>query len=193
MTGNGTRLPVVGGARVAGEPPRFQRIAIVGIGAFGASLAMAVRRAWPQSLVIGVDTADAIEAAIRLHAIDVGSGDLMIAGEADLIALTGGPDENNRVMPYLADAITGEATVLVVGGSDALTERARSLPGRLQVVEGVPNLDRRGNGIQAASADLFRGRSWTITPVTAGRESVESIHSLVRAISGSAGPAAPQV
>ena len=193
MTGRGTRLPVIGGAQVSGDLPRFQRIAIIGIGALGASLAMAVRRVWPQSLVIGVDSAGVIEAAIRLHAIDVGSGDLMIAGDADLVVLAGGPAENARVMPYLADAIAGEAIVLVLGDGDRLTERAQSLPGRLPVVAGLPSLEGRGSGIDAASADLFHGRSWTITPVTAGREAVEGIHGLVRAISGSAGLATPPV
>jgi len=70
VTGGGTRLPVVGGAPAPGPPPGFQRIAIVGIGAVGGSLAMALRQAWPGALVIGVDASDVIEAAMRLHAID---------------------------------------------------------------------------------------------------------------------------
>ena len=137
MSGGGTRLPVIGGARVPGVPPGFQRIAIIGIGAVGGSLAMAARQAWPQALVIGVDTPGVIEAAMRLHAIDVGSDDLMIAGEADLVVLAGGPEENARVLPYLPDAIAGEAIVLALGGGDALAEAARSLPVRLQVVGGA--------------------------------------------------------
>ena len=98
VSGGGARLPVIGGARAPGVPPGFQRIAIIGIGAVGGSLAMAARQAWPQSLVIGVDTPGAIEAAMRLHAIDVGSGDLMMAGDADVVVLAGGPDENARVL-----------------------------------------------------------------------------------------------
>jgi prephenate dehydrogenase len=172
-------------------PPGFQRIAIIGIGAVGGSLAMAARRAWPQSLVIGVDTPGAIEAAMRLHAIDIGSGDLMIAGDADLVVLAGGPDENARVLPFLPDAIAGEAIVLALGGADAVAESARSLPVRLQVVAGLPSIAMPGTGIHAAGADRFRGRAWTITPVTAGCEAVARIDGLIRAISGGPDVEAP--
>lgn len=191
MSGGGTRLPVIGGARPPGAPPGFPRIAIIGIGALGGSLAMAARRVWPQSLVIGVDTPGAIEAAMRLHAIDVGSHDLMIAGDADLVVLAGGPAENARVLPYLPDAIAGEAIVLALGGADAVAEAARSLPVRLQVVAGLPSIAAPGSGLHAARADLFHGRAWTIAPVTAGREAVERIDGLIRAISGGPDVEAP--
>ena len=191
MSGGGARLPVIGGARAPGVPPGFQRIAIIGIGAVGGSLAMAARRAWPQALIIGVDTPGAIEAAMRLHAIDVGSGDLMIAGDADLVVLAGGPEDNARVLPYLPDAIAGEAIVLALGGADAVAEAARSLPVRLQVAAGLPSIAMPGIGIHAAGADLFRGRAWAITPVTAGREAVARIDGLIRAISGGPDVEAP--
>jgi len=185
VTGSGARLPVIGGAPVPGAAPGFQRIAIVGIGAVGGSLAMALRQAWPQALIIGVDTADVIEAAIRLHAIDVGSDDLMIAGEADLVVLAGGPDQNARVLPHLADAIAADAIVLAIGGGDSLEELARALPDRLQVVVGLPSLELRESGIHAARAALFRGRPWTIVPVTAGGDGAARIQGLIRDIGGS--------
>ena len=192
MTGAGTRLPVIGGARAPGAPPAFHRIAIVGVGAVGGSLAMALRQAWPQSLVIGVDTPEVIEAAMRLHAIDVGSHDLMIAGDADLVVLAGGPDENARVLPYLADAIAGEAIVLALGGGP-VGERAQTLPGRLPVVTGTASIELQASGIHAANADLFQGRPWTITPVTAGRAAAERVRGLVSAIGGSPDSEAPSV
>jgi prephenate dehydrogenase len=184
VTDAGRRLPVIGSAPAPGTPPAFQRIAVVGLGAIGGSLAMAVRQAWPQSLVIGVDTHDVIETAIRLHMIDVGSDDLMIASGADLVVLAGGAEENARALPYLADAIAGEAVVLALGGGDPVAERAPALPGRLPVVTGVPAVETGGRGIMAARADLFRGRPWTIDPVTAGVEAVGRIQELVRAVDG---------
>jgi prephenate dehydrogenase len=164
---------------------------MIGIGAVGGSLAMAARQAWPQSLVIGVDTPGVIEAAVRLHAIDVGSDDLMIAGDADLVVLAGGSDENARVLPYLPDAIAGEAIVLALGGGDELAERARSLPARLQVAVGRPSIVMPGSGIHAASADLVHGRAWAISPVTAGPAAVERLRSLFRAIGGGPDKEAP--
>jgi prephenate dehydrogenase len=150
----------------------------------GGSLAAAVRQAWPQALVIGVDTHDVIETAMRLHAIDVGSDDLMIAGGADLVVLAGGADENARVLTHLAEAIAGEAIVLALGDASAVTGRTDVLPGRLPLVVGLPAVDLRGRGIRTSSAGLFEGRRWTITPVTAQPEAVERIHGLVRAVGG---------
>jgi len=191
VTGGGTRLPVIGGARVPGAPPGFQRIAIIGVGAVGGSLAMALRQVWPESLVIGVDTPGVIEAAMRLHAIDVGSHDLMIAGDADLVVLAGGPGENAGVLPHLGGAIAGEAIVLALGGGDVAADWARALPARLPLLVGMPSIELHGSGILAARADLLHGRPWSITPVTAGREAVARVQGLIRAIGGGPEEAAP--
>ena len=184
MTGGGTRLPVIGGVQPTGPAPGFHRIAIVGLGTVGASLAAALRQAWPRSLVIGVDTRDVIETAMRLHAVDVGSDDLMIAGDADLVVLAGGAGENARVLPHLAEAIAGEAIVLALGDGSTVAERAAVLPGRLPLVVGLPAVELRGRGIHASSADLFRGRRWKVTPITAHAGAVARIYGLVRAVGG---------
>ena len=184
MTGGGTRLPVVVGGRLPDEPPGFQRIAIIGLGAVGGSLAAALRRAWPAALVIGVDTSEVIETAMRMHAVDVGSDDLMIAGDADLVVLAGGADENARALPYLGEAIAGDAIVLALGDAAAVAAGAPALPGRLPLVAGLPGVELRGRGILSSSADLFRGRGWVLTPVTADAGAVERIRGLVRAIGG---------
>ena len=152
---------------------------------------MAARQAWPQSLVIGVDTPGVIEAAMRLHAIDVGSDDLMIAGEADLVVLAGGPDENARVLPYLPDAIAGEAIVLALGRGRRAGGAGAVAPGPASGRGGASVHRDAGGGLHAASADLFHGRAWTISPVTAGREAVERIHGLIRAIGGGPDGEAP--
>jgi prephenate dehydrogenase len=182
----GRRLPVVASAPGPLAPPAFQRIAVIGLGAVGASLAMALRAAWPASLVIGVDGHDVVETAIRLHAIDVGADDLAIAGEADLIALAGSAAENARVMPFLADAIAGSAVVLWIGSADLAAPPARALPARLAIVAGLPAVALRSQGVTAARADLFHGRTWTISAVAAGDEAIARVHDLVRAVGGGA-------
>jgi prephenate dehydrogenase len=164
--------------------PAFHRIAVVGLGAVGGSLAMAVRQAWPPSLIIGIDRHEVIEAAMRLHAIDVGSDDLVVAADADLVVLAAGAEENARALPYLADAIAGDAVVLVLGAGDLLADRASALPARLPVVSGVPSIELRGRGLGAASADLFHGRHWAIRPMTAGADAAARVHELVRALGG---------
>ena len=70
-----------------GTPPIFEKIGIVGLGLIGGSIALAARRLWPTSLVIGVDVKDVLETAMRLHAIDVAADDLIVLAEADLVIL----------------------------------------------------------------------------------------------------------
>ncbi len=184
MTGGRTRLTVLGGAGRPDRPPAFQRIAIVGLGAVGASLALALRQAWPAVLVIGVDAHEVIEAAMRLHAVDVASADLMIAGDAELVVLAGDAEANARALAHLAEAIAGEAVVLALGDVGAAAGQAPLLPGRLALAAGLPAVELRGRGIHASSADLFLGRRWPVTPVTAGAGDVDRIHDLVRAVGG---------
>ncbi len=52
-------LPVID-ARSAAAPPIFERIAIVGLGLIGGSIALAAREVWPRGLVIGVDNKDVL-------------------------------------------------------------------------------------------------------------------------------------
>ena len=103
------------------------------------------RQVWPAALVIGVDTNDVIETAMRMHAVDVGADDLVVAAEADLVVLAGGADENARAMPYLAEAIAGDAVVLALGdASGRRSQRARAA--------GPPAARRGTSGRRAARA-----------------------------------------
>jgi prephenate dehydrogenase len=184
VSDSGRRLPVVGEIPGPAVPPVFQRIAVVGLGSLGGSVALAVRQAWPQALVIGIDTHDAVEAAIRLNAIDVGADDLVLAADADLVVLAAGPEENARALPYLADAVAGEAVVLTLGDSGRVAEGAAALPARLALVAGLPSVELRGQGLAAARADLFEGRPWAVSAMTARPGDTERVRALVRALGG---------
>ena len=184
MTDARRRLPVIGSAPAPGTPPAFQRIAVVGLGAVGGSLALALRQAWPPTLVIGVDTHDVIETAIRLHAIDVGSDDIDLAADADLVVLAAGAEENARALPHLADAIAGDAVVLAIGDREAVAGQAPALPARLPIVAGLPSVELHGRGLVAARADLFQGRPWVISAVRAGPGDADRVRALVRALGG---------
>lgn len=185
MTGGGKRLPVVGNGRRPESSPAFERIAVVGLGSTGGSLAMALRQAWPAALVIGVDSADVLEAAMRLHAVDVGADDLMIAGDADLVVLAGSSAESEAILARLGGAVTGSAVVTDVHGTKQIIASAvAGLPDRLAFVGGHPEVASPGAGIESARPDLFRDRPWFLTPVSASGEAVDRLRSLVRAVGG---------
>jgi prephenate dehydrogenase len=152
-------------APAPGAPPLFERIAVVGLGLVGGSIALAARQRWPAALVIGVDRNEVLEQAMRLHAIDVAAEELMILSEADLVVLAAPVRENIRLLAELPEWVRGEALVTDVGSAKrAIVESARSLPPRLVFVGGHPLAGAARGGIEFARQDLFEGRPWLFTP-----------------------------
>jgi prephenate dehydrogenase len=152
---------------------------------------MALRRAWPAALVIGIDAHDVIEAAIRRQAIDVGASDLVIAGGADCVVLAGGAAEAARVLPHLADAMPSGATVLVLAAPEAVAGAAAAMPSRFAVVAGLPAVAVGAPGIRAADANLFLGRPWPLQHLSGSAEGLVRAAALVRAAGADPG-GAPQ-
>lgn len=151
--------------------PIFQRIAIVGFGLIGGSIALAVRERWAQSLIIAVDRKDVLEAAMRAHAADVGGDDLVMAADADLVILAAPVRQNLAMLRDLAGCVAGEAIVTDVGSTKrAVVEAAGSLPERLTFVGGHPLAGAAVGGLPAARPDLFQGRPWILTPTLPGED-----------------------
>ena len=93
--------------------PPFEKIAIVGFGLIGASIAMAARRAWPSALLIAVDRKDVIERAMRMHAADVGGDDLVMTAGADLVILAAPVRANMQILEELPQHLPGDATIML--------------------------------------------------------------------------------
>jgi prephenate dehydrogenase len=162
-----TQLPVIQPG--AGQPPIFEKIAIVGLGLIGGSIALAAREIWPKGLVIAVDDKDVLEQAMVLHAIDVAADDLVVAAEADLVILAAPVRQNVGLLESLAAHVGGSAVVTDVGSTKReIVEAARRLPSRLTFVGGHPMGGAARGGIGNARPDLFKGRPWIFTPHTDG-------------------------
>ncbi len=152
-----TRLPIL--------PAPFERIAIVGLGLVGGSIALACRGRWPSALVIAVDRKDVLEDAMRRHVVDVAADDLHVAAEADLIVLAAPVGEIVRLLPQLAGAIPGAAVVTDTGSTKrAIVRAAAALPSRLTFVGGHPMGGAAASGLAHAGVDLFKERPWIFTP-----------------------------
>jgi prephenate dehydrogenase len=162
----------------------FQRIAIVGCGLIGGSLALALRAAWPSSQIVAIDAAPIAD---RLRALGVagrGGAELSLAEGADLIVLAAPVRQNIATLRDLVRQVPGEAIVTDVGSTKrAMVHAARDLPGRLRFVGGHPLAGAATGGLDAARADLFRGRPWILT-ADADRPEVERVSAMVRAVGG---------
>ena len=146
-------------------PPVFERVAIVGLGLIGGSLALAVRETWPVGMVIGVDDKPVLERAMLRHAIDVAADDPVVMAEADLVVLAAPVRSNLALLADLEEHVRGSAIVTDVSSTKRdVVEAARALPTRLTFIGGHPLGGAPRSGIDHARPDLFRDRPWLFTP-----------------------------
>jgi prephenate dehydrogenase len=167
-----------------GGAPVFDRIAVVGLGLIGGSIALAARQAWPAALVIGVDRNDVLEKAMIRHAIDVASEDLMIISEAELVILATPVGSILELLPKLPTHVGTDAVVTDVGSTKrAVMNAAKALPPRLPFVGGHPLAGAARGGFEMARPDLFTGRPWLLTTGTHDRhESVQRLSAFVEGL-----------
>ena len=158
-------LPVIRESDRDPRPPLFERIAIVGFGLIGGSIALACRERWAGGLIIAVDRKEVLERAMRMHAADVAGDDLVMAAESDLVILAAPVRQNIDVLRELANHVTGDAIVTDVGSTKRhIVDAAAGLPARLTFIGGHPLAGAAVGGLQTARADLFQGRPWILTP-----------------------------
>ena len=182
MTDSSRMLPMVPEG-ATGAAPIFERIAVVGLGLIGGSIALAVREAWPQALVIGVDRNVVLEKAMVRHAIDVASEDLMIISEADLVILAAPVGQILDLLATMPERIAADAVVTDVGSTKrAIVEVARTLPARLAFIGGHPLAGAAHGGIDAARRDLFTGRPWLF--IAGAGEQAEAVGRLSAFVQG---------
>ena len=169
---SGGDRPPAGGGQVGREPGTrradrvpFERVAGVGLGLIGGSIALAVRRAWPSVVVTGVDSGEVIDRARSLGAVDAASTDLVIVSEASLVVLAAPVRQNIGRLLELPRLVRPSAVVTDVGSTKrAIVEAARHVGGEVTFVGGHPLAGATASGIEHASADLFSGRRWLFTP-----------------------------
>ena len=177
-------LPVIQPGQNRSEPPVFDRVAIVGLGLIGGSLALAVRETWPAGLVIGVDDKAVLERAMLRHAIDVAADDPVVIAEADLVVLAAPVRTNLALLADLEEHVPGAAVVTDVSSTKReVVDAARALPARLRFIGGHPLGGAPRGGFDHARPDLFRGRPWLLTPSTdGGSEALERLRRFVTGI-----------
>jgi prephenate dehydrogenase len=143
----------------------FRRIGIVGVGLIGGSLAFAIRRAFPDATVIGVDRDDVTLVARQLGAIHQGSAGLAGLADADLVVLAAPVRQNLAALAQLGGVVRGPALVTDVGSTKRATiDAARALPASLTFIGGHPLAGAARGGLEASRADLFERRPWLLTP-----------------------------
>lgn len=146
----------------------FQRITIIGTGLIGASLGLALKRQPKAPLVIGFDiSAESRRNATRLRAVDRTAGNLVEAvRDAELVVIATPVRAVELVLREIAPFLPAGAVVTDTGSTKrTIVGWAREiLPEQVSFVGGHPMTGRVTAGVTEASASLFEGTLYCLTP-----------------------------
>jgi prephenate dehydrogenase len=128
--------------------PFFTRVAIVGFGLIGGSIAQAATRKWPTSAVVPIEVGESLAG---------------VAG-ANLVILAAPVLANIAILRHLPQYIDEGTIVTDVGSTKRTTAAAAQDVPSLAFIGGHPMAGAARGGIAQARADLFDGRPWILTP-----------------------------
>jgi prephenate dehydrogenase len=149
---------------MSSEPP-FHRLAIVGLGLIGGSIALAVREQWSSMRITAVDRPAVLAHASSSGAIDRAANTIADIGPADLIVLAAPVRQNVELLPQVMSQLMDGALVTDVGGTKRdITSAAAALPSAAAFIGGHPIGGAERGGFGFARPDLFRGKPWIFTP-----------------------------
>jgi prephenate dehydrogenase len=160
----------------------FPRVAIVGFGLIGGSIALAVKRRWPSTTVMAIDRPPVVEQARRTRAADAGSDTLQAARDARLVVLAAPVCDNIRILEQLPAFLSPDAVITDVGSTKRAIVDAAARQPSLQFVGGHPMAGAARGGLAAARADLFDGRPWILTPDPAHAALLARIDAFVKGL-----------
>jgi prephenate dehydrogenase len=147
------------------------RLALIGVGMIGGSLAAAWRRAGRVTEVTGYDVeARALAAALERGVIDRrADSSRQAAADADLVLIATPVGAMREVFAQIAPVLQSGALVVDVGSTKAdVIENARAALGAsfARFVAAHPIAGKELPGIEHADADLFVGKRVIITPAS---------------------------
>ncbi|WP_199190560.1 MULTISPECIES: prephenate/arogenate dehydrogenase family protein [Nitratireductor] len=149
--------------------PMFDRVALVGIGLIGSSLAHVIRReGLAGTVVVSTRSAATLERAEELGLGDAYEGDPAKAVEnADLVIVSVPVGASGAVAGAIAPALKAGAIVTDVGSTkgSVVSQMAPELPSSVHFIPGHPIAGTERSGPDAGFADLFDGRWCILTPL----------------------------
>ncbi|KGB54683.1 Prephenate dehydrogenase precursor [Sphingopyxis sp. LC81] len=162
------------------------RVAIVGLGLIGSSIARAIRERLPEVAVVGHDaSAEVREIARELGLCDTVSDDAVAAvADADLVILAVPVGRMADAATAIAPGLKAEAIISDVGSSKAGVAEAlaKALPDHA-VIPAHPVAGTENSGPAAGFSSLFEGRWCIVTPgASASEDAVTAVTSFWQAL-----------
>jgi prephenate dehydrogenase len=158
------------------------KLALVGTGLIGASVGLAARAAGTERVSGWDPDAAALAVAVERGAVGEGAGSLEEAVEgADLAVVAAPIVELPRTVEAVLAAAPERCAVTDVGSTKATVCAAAGSSRRF--VGGHPICGAEVRGPEAAKAEIFRGATWFLTPLTAtDPESYRLVHGFVASL-----------
>jgi prephenate dehydrogenase len=145
----------------------FQRIAVIGLGLIGGSLAKSFRRNAPECKLSGVDSRAILDAA-REYLDEAFEPENLAAAvrDADLVFLAAPINTILQQLPEIAQSIRRGAVATDVGSIKSLivAEAQKHFTGERFFIGGHPLAGREKGGWENSRADLFENAAYVLTP-----------------------------
>jgi prephenate dehydrogenase len=157
---------------------RRPRVAVVGLGLVGGSVARALTGAGYH--VTGIDWPLVVRRAVRGRAVSAGATRAEAAAAADVVVLAAPPATNLRLLRRLAKVARPGLVLTDVSSAKGEIAREAARLGVRGFVGGHPMAGTEKRGFAASSARLFEGATWWVVPSRDARAN-RIVRSLVRA------------
>ena len=146
----------------------FERVAIIGVGLIGSSLARVIRREGLAKTVVGIERDVTAAARVRVLSImdDVTTDMAAVAG-ADLVIICTPVGVVGSVGAAMAPHLSPGVIVTDVGSvkQSVIAQLTPVLPAHARLMAGHPIAGTENSGPESGFPDLFKGRLCIITPL----------------------------
>jgi prephenate dehydrogenase len=165
----------------------LERIAIIGLGLIGGSIGLALKQAGLKDIEIAgtARTRDTLQKARKLGVIDVDEPTPADAARNARLVIIATPIlATQAVLQEIAPMLREGAVVTDAGSTKGNVMRwaRETLPRTVHFIGGHPMAGKESFGVDAADADLFRGKTWVVVPsVDAPEQAVSTVLSIVHA------------
>lgn len=164
----------------------LSKVAIIGIGLIGASIALAARHHKSESRIALYDR----DEAVRKTAQDLNIGDEICAdsatcvADADLVILAVPVGAMKAVMNEIKDHLKKGAIITDTGSTkrSVIRDIGPLIPNTCHLVAGHPLAGTEFSGPEAGFPSLFDGRYWLIIPGEAPQEKVSQLEQFLSAL-----------
>ncbi len=140
------------------------KIAVIGVGLIGGSIALKLREKEFADFVYGIDKSDThLQEALEFGIIDEKADYEHGIKKADLIIVAVPVDSTRKILPEVLDLISENQTVMDVGSTKSgITEAIKNHPNRNRFVAFHPMWGTENSGPKSAQKESFTGRAAVI-------------------------------